>query len=169
MKKAKKKNYKVRSILTKIGGYSLMGASSLGGVAVYTFSPSINGIEDLQTAFQDFQIFEEGMKLNPMIALPILVAFIVFAFVVLRKNKDFFKDKASLGLAIATGILYIVYSIIGVALSACIGLLPALMVHEFVLDPISRNQLARHNLKKELELEEQKEIVREEVRERRRR
>lgn len=165
----KKKNHKVRAYLSRALGWITSCLTTTAGVLLYTFVPEINGADDFANAFEEFKLFEEGMKLNMGVALPIIAGLIVFLFVVLKKNKDFFKDKSSIGLMIAIAFMYLAYSLIGIFMSACIGALPGVLAQEFGFEPHYRREIKLAEIDNELKLEEVKESVREEVRERRRR
>lgn len=165
----KKKNHKARAYASKAFGWLTTGLSTSAGVLAYSFIPQINGANDFATAFNDFKLFEEGMKLNMAIALPIIAGLIVFLFIALRKNKAFFEDKASVGLMLAIAFMYLAYSLIGIFMSACIGALPAVLAQEFGFEPAYRREMKLAEVENDLKLEEIKEEVREEVRERRRR
>ena len=165
----KKKNHKVRAILARVLGWVTIGLTTSTGVLLYTFIPEINGGDDFLQAMQNFQLFEEGLKLNMAVAMPIIAGLIVFLFIVLKKNKEFFKDKSSVSLMLAIVFMYLAYSLIGIFMSACIGALPAVLAQEFGFEPVYRREMEKVKLEKEMKLEAEKEEIREEVREKRRR
>ena len=70
---------------------------------------------------------------------------------------------------IAIAFMYLAYSLIGIFMSACIGALPGVLAQEFGFEPHYRREIKLAEIDNELKLEELKEAVREEVRERRRR
>lgn len=165
----KKKNYKRKAYFYRIIGWVSTLTTTTTGVLLYTFLPSLNGAGEISEAVNNFQLFEEGLKLNMAVAFPFVAGLIVFLLIVLRKNKDFFKDKASVGLMIAILFMYLSYSLIGFFMSACIAALPSVIAQEFGFEPAYRRQMEFHKMEKEIELEERKEEARIEVRERRRR
>lgn len=165
----KKKNHKARAVLSRVFGWITVGLTTSTGVALYSFVPEINGGDDFASAMAQFQLFEEGLKLNMTVALPIVAGLLVFLFIVLKKNRDFFKDKSSIGLMIAIVLMYLAYSLIGIFMSACIGALPAVLAQEFGFEPLYRREIEKANIDKDLQIETIKEELREEVRERRRR
>ena len=163
--KTKKINHKSRSFWLKFAGYALTALTTSAGVAVYSLIPEINGGDDIVNALHDFQLFEQGMKLNMAVAIPIFASLIVFLLIIIRKNREFFKDKASLGLTVIILFMYLAYSVIGIFMSACIGALPSVLATEFGLEPASRKEKEKYLVEKELDVEAQKEERREEVRE----
>lgn len=165
----KKKNHKVRAYVARALGWTTIGLTTSAGVLVYALAPQINGAEEFTQAMQEFKLFEEGLKLNMGVAIPLIAGLLVFLFIVLKRNKEFFKDKASIGLMIAIALMYLAYSLIGLFMSACIGALPAVLAQEFGFEPMYRREIEKAKIDKELELEVVKEELREEVRERRRR
>lgn len=165
----KKKNHKRKAYRYRIIGWFSTLTTTTAGVLLYTFSPSLNGAGEISEAVNNFQLFEEGLKLNMSVAFPFIAGLIVFLLIVLRKNRDFFKDKASVGLLVAALFMYLSYSLIGFFMSACIAALPSVIAQEFGFEPAYRRQMEFHKMEKELELEERKEEARIEVRERRRR
>lgn len=165
----KKKNHKRKAYFYRIIGWFSTLTTTTAGVLLYTFSPSLNGAGEISEAVNNFQLFEEGLKLNMSVAFPFIAGLIVFLLIVLRKNRDFFKDKASVGLLVAALFMYLSYSLIGFFMSACIAALPSVIAQEFGFEPAYRRQMEFHKIEKELELEERKEEARIEVRERRRR
>ena len=112
--KTKKINHKSRSFWLKFSGYILTALTTGAGVAVYSLIPEINGGDDIINALQDFQLFEQGMKLNMAVAIPIFASLIVFLLIIIRKNREFFKDKVSLGLIVIILFMYLAYSVVGI-------------------------------------------------------
>jgi magnesium-transporting ATPase (P-type) len=163
--KTKKINHKSRSFWLKFAGYALTALTTSAGVAVYSLIPEINGGDDIVNALQEFQLFEQGMKLNMAVAIPIFASLIVFLLIIIRKNREFFKDKVSLGLIVIILFMYLAYSVVGIFMSACLGALPSVLASEFGFEPASRREKEKYLIEKELDIEGQKEIRREEVRE----
>jgi hypothetical protein len=57
----------------------------------------------------------------------------------LRKNRQFFNDKASLGLLTTIVIFYLVYSVIEVTLFSLVGAFVGTTIDEFIFSPISKH------------------------------
>ncbi len=122
-------NYKRRSKVAKVSGMATIAATTGGGFFGYQ---AYTNFDQFTETIKNFVVVqEEGMKLNPLLALPLLMSIIVFLFVIRKKNKDFFKDKASLGLLIAIFVTYFFYSIAQSLLFALIGALVGVMADEF--------------------------------------
>jgi magnesium-transporting ATPase (P-type) len=154
----KEKNYKLRSKVYKATGFSTIGVTTLGSFFAYQ---SYTNWESFQTEINNFVLIQENtMKLNLTIALPVLVSMIVYLWVMLRKNREFFKDKISINLTITILVLYLVYSVIEVTMVSLIGALAGSFVDEFVFMPLSNgaNELAKEQ--HEIDNEYKKEAVR---------
>ena len=90
------KNYRAKSRVFKALGVGSTVLGTLGGFFIYQFSTNW---QNFQTELENFVVVnQESVKLNMVIALPILISIIVFTGITLRNNREFFKDKVSLSL-----------------------------------------------------------------------
>lgn len=176
-KKNKTKNYRLRQHVWKITGFIVIAVAILVSLVIYEFlvvkdqvgneQSIMQIITAMKDGFSEFNanfIIEDSSKLNMLYALPILTGFLVFLFVVLKKNKAFFKDKIALGMVIFTAVLYLLYSMIGMFLAVMIGATIGVFFDEFVFAPLSNGNRKKADFKKELGQEREKERVRQEVR-----
>lgn len=94
----------------------------------------VNDIEGFAVVQDDY------LKLNIFYALPILIGMGIFLFVTIKKNSDFFKDKASLGVLTALIIFYAIYSVIELTLFSLFGALVGTLLDEFIFYPLSKKE-----------------------------
>jgi len=131
------KKYKRRSRLFKTLGIGTIFTTTTGGFLAYQMAIDW---QNFKNEFDEFIVIEENYtKLNLLVALPILMGLLVFLFVMLRKNRQFFNDKASLGLLTTIVIFYLVYSVIEVTLFSLVGAFVGTTIDEFIFSPISKH------------------------------
>lgn len=158
MKTEKKKNYKLRSILFRITGISVLSLTTLGGFFGYQLYTDFGQLtEDMQNFYV---VNQETMKLNSNIGLPLLIGGITLLIVLWRKNKEFLKGKLSLGLLITIGLLYVIYSIAEIAMITLSGAFVGSIIDDFVFKPIAISADNKSKLDKEMQIEYDKERVR---------
>ncbi len=151
----KQKNYKARATTYSAVGYSLFGLTTASGFLLYE---SFTDFDKVKQAFQNFTVFQEGSyKLNPVLTISFLFVIGVILFVVLKKNKSFFKNKASLGLIIATGIFYLLYCTITLTLFTLAGASVGCMLNEFIFSPLAKKNKEMYLQNKDISLEYEKE------------
>lgn len=154
----KTKSYKTKARVFKALGYTTTGIGTLGGFFVYQF---ITNWEQFQTQLENFVIVnQENIKLNMVLALPILLSIIIFGSITLRKNRDFFKDKVSLSLLITIAVFYLIYSIIEMTLSTLTGAFLGSIVDEFIFTPLATRNKDLYQENKEVDAEYDKEMRR---------
>lgn len=176
-KKNKPKNYRVRQVVWRVSGFVVIAVAIIVSLVIYEFlvvkdqvgneQSIMQIITAMKDGFKDYNanfIIEDTSKLNMLYALPILTGVLVFLFVILKKNKEFFKDKIALGMIIFTTVLYLLYSMIGMFLAVMIGATVGVFFDEFVFMPLSKSNKKKSEFKKELCQEREKERVRQEVR-----
>ena len=152
------KNYKLRSKVYKALGTTTLATTTLSGFAVYGVATDW---QQFKTDMNNFVIVQEGSaKLNLAFALPILISMAVFIFVILKKNREFFKDKVSMSLLFATIILYSVYSLIGMVLASLVGAFCGAVIDEFVFTPLSVSAKKKHEYQRDVNAEYEKEKMR---------
>lgn len=115
----KNKNYKLRATLWAFFGYLSVGLGTVIGFLAYQFLVDWQDFKDDLNNFVVIQ--EDSVKLNMAIALPMLIALLIFLWVVGRKNVDFFRNKTSLTLLTTLMVLYLVYSVIELTLFTLAG------------------------------------------------
>lgn len=129
------KNYKLRSSIYKGIGTGVLAGSTLGGFAIYG---AATDWQQFQTDMSNFILVQqESVKLNLAVALPMLIAVIVYLSVMLKKNREFFKDKVSISLLLTIVVLYLFYSIVEMAMASLIGAFGGALIDEFVFTPLS--------------------------------
>lgn len=162
----KQVNHKFRSRLYKGLGVGTISASTLGGVSVYEFliKPSEQVGQEFESGIQMFMdniiVQPETAQLNIVLALPFLIGIIVWLLVMKKKNKEYFKDKMSLSLFVLIAVLYLVYSIIGYAMSSLIGAWIGVMIEEFLFNPLAEKSMSEVEFQKDIEKEKRKEMAR---------
>lgn len=144
-------NYKLRSRLWALGGYLTLLISTVGGFLVYGLATDWNQFRDELENFVIVQ--EETIKLNMVIALPLLIGSLIFIFVVGRKNKDFFENKLSLSILTTLVIFYLIYSVIELTLFALLGAFIGSMFDDFLFSAIARKNLKLSEEQKDIEYE----------------
>jgi L-cystine uptake protein TcyP (sodium:dicarboxylate symporter family) len=131
------KKYKRRSTLFRTLGIGTIFTTTLGGFFAYQMAIDW---QNFRNELDQFVVIEEDYtKLNLLIALPALMGLLVFLFIMLRKNRQFFNDKASLGLIVTIVIFYLVYSVIEVTLFSLIGAFVGTSIDEFIFSPIHKH------------------------------
>jgi hypothetical protein len=157
MEKATKK-FRTKSRVFKALGVGSTVVGTLGGFFIYQFSTDW---QTFQSELQNFVVVnQESIKLNMVIALPILISIIVFVGITLKKNREFFKDKSSLSLLMTIAVFYLVYSIIEMTLATLVGAFLGSIVDEFVFAPISNFNKEKFEENKEVDSEYEKEMRR---------
>jgi hypothetical protein len=147
----KDKNYKLRSRLWSLGGYLTLLVSTVGGFLVYGLATDWNQFRDELENFVVVQ--EETIKLNMVIALPLLISALIFIFVVGRKNREFFQNKLSLSILTTLVIFYLIYSVIELTLFALLGAFIGSMFDDFVFSAIAKKNLKLSEEQKDIEYE----------------
>jgi len=151
-------NYRRKARLFKALGYTTLGTRTLGGFFVYQFATDWS---QFQTDLENFIVVQqESIKLNMVLALPILLSIIIFTWITLRKNREFFKDKVSLSLLMSISSLYLVYSVIEMTLATLIGAFAGAVVDEFIFTPIANANQQKFLENKEVDAEYDKEMRR---------
>ncbi len=154
----KTKSYRTKARVFKALGYATTGLGTLGGFFVYQF---VTDWEQFQTQLENFVVVnQESIKLNLVLALPILLSIIIFTSITLRKNREFFKDKVSLSLLLTIAVFYLIYSIIEMTLATLTGAFLGSIVDEFVFTPIANANQQRFLESKEVDNEYDKEMRR---------
>jgi hypothetical protein len=152
------KKYKTKSRVFKALGYATTSLGTLGGFFVYQ---SIIDWQNFQTELENFVVVsQEGVKLNLVLALPILISMIVFLGVTMRKNREFFKDKVSLSLLLTIVVFYLIYSVIELTLASLTGAFLGSIFDEFIFTPLSNKNQQLFLGNKEIDTEYDKELRR---------
>ena len=150
--------YRRKARVYKTLGYMSLGTGTLGGFFVYQLATDW---QQFQTELQNFIVINENnIKLNMVLAIPILLSIIIFTWITLRKNREFFKDKVSLSLLMTISSLYLVYSIIEMTLATLIGAFVGAIVDEFVFNPLAIANQQKFVENKEVDAEYNKEMRR---------
>jgi len=152
------KQYKTKSKVFKALGTTTTALGTLGGFFVYQF---ITDWSQFQTELENFVVVnQESVKLNMILALPILISIIVFVGITLKKNREFFNDKVSLSLLMTIAIFYLIYSIIEMTLSSLVGAFLGSIVDEFLFTPLAKKNLELYEENKDVDIEYDKEMRR---------
>jgi hypothetical protein len=152
------KKHRVKGRIFKALGIGSTALGTLGGFFVYQV---VTDWENFQTQLENFVVVnQESIKLNMVLALPILIAIIVFGSITLKKNRDFFSDKVSLGLLITIAVFYLVYSVIELTLATLVGAFIGSIVDEFVFSPLANNEFSKFEEGKDVDVEYEKEMRR---------
>jgi L-cystine uptake protein TcyP (sodium:dicarboxylate symporter family) len=152
------KKYLTRSRVFKALGYTTTGLGTVGGFLIYQVATNW---ASFQEQLEDFIVInQENIKLNMLIAIPILLSIIIFSWVILRKNREFFKDKVSLSLLITISIFYLIYSLIEMTLATLIGAFLGSIIDEFIFTPIAARNKELFEENKDVDVEYEKEMRR---------
>jgi membrane protein insertase Oxa1/YidC/SpoIIIJ len=107
----------------------------------FLFYGMVTDWEQFVRDIEGFAVVQENyLKLNIFYALPMLMGVVVFLFIMIRKNREFFKDKASLGVLTTLIVFYLIYSMIELTLFALSGALVGTLVDEFIFSPLSKRE-----------------------------
>lgn len=151
-------NYRRKARLYKALGYTTLGTGTLGGFFVYQ---SATNWSQFQSDLENFIVIQqESIKLNMVLAFPILLSIIIFTWITLRKNRDFFKDKVSLSLLMTISSLYLIYSVIEMTLATLVGAFAGAIVDEFIFTPLANANRQKFLDNKEVDAEYEKEMRR---------
>jgi hypothetical protein len=89
--------------------------------------------------------------------MPFFVGIGVLLIVMLRRNKDFFSNKYSMGLLIALVLMYLIYSMIEVVLFSLVGAVVGGLIDDYVFRAIASHYDNLSSEQKEIENEFEKE------------
>jgi magnesium-transporting ATPase (P-type) len=154
----KTKSFKTKASVFKALGYAATGLGTLGGFFVYQMTTNW---QQFQTQLENFVVVnQESVKLNMVLAIPILLSIIIFVSITMRKNREFFKDKVSLSLLLTIAIFYLIYSIIEITLATLTGAFLGSIVDEFVFTPIASFNQEKFLESKDVDIEYVKEMRR---------
>ena len=152
------KKYKRRSRLFRTLGIGTIFTTTVGGFFAYQMAIDW---QNFKNELDDFIVVQEDYtKLNLLIALPALIGLLVFLFIMLRKNRQFFNDKASLGLLTTIVIFYLVYSVIEVTLFSLVGAFVGTSIDEFIFSPISKHYKKLSGEERDIDNEYRREVKR---------
>lgn len=152
------KQYRNKSRLFKALGITSTSLGTLGGFFIYQMAIDW---QNFQSELENFVVVnQENIKLNMVLALPILISIIVFVGITLRKNREFFKDKVSLSLLMTIAIFYLIYSVIELTLASLTGAFLGSIVDEFVFTPLARRNTELFEENKGVDIEYEKEMRR---------
>ena len=152
------KQYRRRGKALKGVGLFSIFTGAVGGFIGYE---SYIDWSNFQSEMQNIMVVsEETTKLNLLFALPVLAGFMVFLWILRKKNKEFFKDKMSLTLLTVIMIGYLVYSIIEVTMFAMVGAFGGTILDEFIFTPLSNVYKSKAGDRKDEEAEYNKEVYR---------
>lgn len=152
------KQYRNKSRLFKALGITSTSLGTLGGFFIYQMAIDW---QNFQSELENFVVVnQENIKLNMVLALPILISIIVFVGITLRKNREFFKDKVSLSLLMTIAIFYLIYSVIELTLASLTGAFLGSIVDEFVFTPLARRNTELFEENKDVDIEYEKEMRR---------
>lgn len=160
-KKQKDKNYKLRSKVYKGIGTSSIFATTIGGFVAY--ESAINW-SNFKNDLENFVVIDESVKLNLAIALPALIAIIVFIWIYRKKNEEALKGKVAFSLLFGIVVLWLVYSLIEATLVAMIGGFVGAVFDELIFTPLSSGAKLKADDDHDVSLEVRKEKVRQKVR-----
>jgi hypothetical protein len=151
-------NYRRKSRTYKALGYTSLGIGTLGGFFVYQLATDWS---QFQTELENFVVInQQSVKLNFVLAIPILLSIIIFTWITMRKNREFFKDKVSLSLLMTISSLYLVYSVIEITLATLIGAFAGAIIDEFVFNPLAIANKQKFLESKDVDTEYDKEMRR---------
>lgn len=166
MKKNKQKNYNLRSKVYGGAGGSIFALTTLGSFVGYEVATDWS---NFKTDLDNFMVVQpESMKLNIAIALPALIAVLIFLILWRKKNKHKLEmnGNISFGILIALLITYAIFSIVEVTMVTLAGAFVGSLIDEKVFAPLSRSAKIKAGYDKEIDMETEKEKRRIEARRR---
>lgn len=161
----KNKNYKKRSkVYSGLGTLTLLGFTG-GGFFGYEI---ITDWSNFKNEFENFVVIQEdSFKVNIAIALPALIALLVFVWVYRKKHKKALEGKVAFSLFFLLIFLWIVYSIIEVVLFTVMGAFVGSAIDEALFMPLSNSASKKaiddHDVELEMRREKSRRKVREEI------
>ena len=150
--------YRKRSKVLRGAGLTTIGLTTTGGFFAYQSIIDWNNLKNDLTNF--VVVNQENVKLNLSIALPFMIGMIVFLFVMLKKNKEFFSDKVSMSLLIAIVFTYLIYSTVEVTLFSLIGAFTGTIIDEMLFNNLAKRDKIKAGDEKEYRMEKRKEQTR---------
>jgi len=148
------KKYRRRARLFRFIGLLIVTTSTLGAFLFYQY---LVDWENFRASADIFVVNEESLKLNTALAMPFFVGIGVLLIVMLRRNKDFFSNKYSMGLLIALVLMYLIYSMIEVVLFSLVGAVVGGLIDDYVFRAIASHYDNLSSEQKEIENEFEKE------------
>lgn len=149
------KKYRRKSRLFRFIGLLIVATTTLSAFLIYQY------IVDWESFSQTTDVFvvvnEESLKLNTTLAAPMFGGLFVLLIVILRRNRDFFSTKYSIGLIIALVLMYLIYSIIEVVLFSLVGAVVGSILDDYIFKPISNYYYEKAEDQEEIEDEFEKE------------
>lgn len=149
------RKYKRRATLFRLIGLLIVASTTIGAFLIY------QSVMNWENFTQNTDVFvvvnEESLKLNSTIAAPLFGGLFVFLIVLLRRNKDFFSTKYSIGLIFALVLMYLIYSVIEVVLFSLVGAVVGSVVDDYIFRPIARMYAEKAEDQGEIEDEFEKE------------
>lgn len=143
-------------------GLGVIGGTTTSGFLAYQMLIDWSNFEE---EIQNFVVVQqETLKLNLTLALPSLVGMLVFLFIAMKKNKDFFQERMSLNILFALFMLYLVYSVIEVTMVALAGAFVGTTIDELIFMPLSKSCKLKAEEQGDLDKEYTKEMRRIEAR-----
>jgi hypothetical protein len=139
----------------RAAGLSTMLLTTLGGFFAYEM---VIDWENFRTDINNFFVVqEETVKLNLMVAFPLLIGMVIFLFIARKRSREFFADKVSMSILIAIVVLYLVYSVIAVALASLAGAFAGAVIDEAIFTPLSKRYRLQYDEEHDIDLEYEKE------------
>lgn len=154
----KQKNYRRRSKVYRGAGLGVVGLTTTSGFLGYQAATDFQQLEEEMNNF--ILVNQETLKLNMTIAIPFLIGSLVFLYIAIKKNKEYFSDKISLNILFVLFILYLVYSVIEVTMVALAGAFVGTLVDETVFLPLSKSCQKKVNESDDLDKEYDRETRR---------
>lgn len=155
MSKKNPMGFKAKARLYRASGYVTTALTTAGGFVVYEGAVDW---KNFQTDMQNFILLhEDTLKLNLAVAFPILIVILIYLGITIKKNREFFKDKVSVGLLFTIVILYLFYSVLEVTIASLIGAFVGSVFDDFMFSPLARINKQKAVEQHEEELETNKE------------
>lgn len=148
------KKYKRRARLFRFIGLLIVASTTIGAFLLYQY---VVDWENFRASNDVFIVNEETLKLNTALALPFFVGLGVFLVVVLRRNRDFFSNKYSMGLLIALLLLYLIYSMIEVVLFSLVGAAGGALIDDYIFRALGRYYDKKYDEQRDIDNEFEKE------------
>lgn len=149
------RKYRRKSRLFRFIGLLIVATTTMGAFIVHQY------VTNWENFSQNTDVFvvvnEESMKLNSALAMPLFAGLFVFLIVAMRRNKDFFSTKYSIGLIIALALMYLIYSIIEVVLFSLVGAVAGGVVDDYIFRPLANFYREKADDQEEIEDEFEKE------------
>ena len=158
----KKKNYRRREKVYKGLGTATTFLSSVSGFVIYE---SKVDWANFKSELENFMVVSpETVKLNLALAMPFLIALLVFIWYYRKKHAEELKGKTSLSIFFTLVLVWLLYSVVEATLCALMGAFVGSLTDDMIFSKLSKSCGIKAVDDHELDMEVKKENIRKKIR-----